>query len=56
MLVSNNSGSPLPDLRVSVQGPATIADGSTVVYHLTVNNTGNAHAVDVTVINTLPDG
>jgi uncharacterized repeat protein (TIGR01451 family) len=56
VLVSNNSGSPLPDLHVSVQGPATIADGSTVVYHLTVNNTGNAHAVDVEVINTLPDG
>lgn len=56
VLVSNNSGSPLPDLHVSVQGPSTIADGSTVVYQLTVNNSGNANAVDIDLINTLPDG
>lgn len=56
VLVSNTSSSPLPNLSVSVQGPATIADGSTVVYQLTVNNTGNANAVDIDLINTLPDG
>jgi uncharacterized repeat protein (TIGR01451 family) len=56
VLVSNNSGSPLPDLHVSVQGPSTIADSSSITYHLTVNNTGNANAVDITLINTIPDG
>ena len=49
-------GSPLPDLHVSVQGPSTIADSSSITYHLTVNNTGNANAVDITLINTIPDG
>jgi uncharacterized repeat protein (TIGR01451 family) len=56
VLVSNTSPSPKPDLSVSIQGPATIADESNVVYQLTVNNSGNSNAVDVTVIDTLPDG
>ncbi|RYC11453.1 CARDB domain-containing protein [Nocardioides zhouii] len=56
VLVSNTSSSPLADLRVSVSGPSVILDNSQVTYTLTVNNSGNAHATDVVVINTLPDG
>lgn len=56
VLVSNTDPSPKPDLSISVQGPATIPDDSSVVYHLTVNNSGNENAVNVTVIDTLPDG
>jgi len=55
-LVSNQSTAPKADLRVSVQGPAQIGDFQNVTYDLTVNNAGNAHATDVTVINTLPGG
>jgi uncharacterized repeat protein (TIGR01451 family) len=56
VLVDNANPSPKPDLSISVQGPATIADNSDVVYHLTVNNSGNSNAVNITVVDTLPDG
>ena len=56
VLVNNTNPSPKPDLSISIQGPSTIPDDSDVVYHLTVNNSGNANAVGVTVIDTLPDG
>jgi uncharacterized repeat protein (TIGR01451 family) len=56
VLVSNTSSSPLPDLWVSVAGPANIADNSSVTYVLTVNNSGNANAVDIDLIDTLPAG
>lgn len=56
VLVNNTNPSPKPDLSVSIQGPSTIADDSNVVYQLTVNNSGNSNAVNVTVIDTLPDG
>lgn len=56
VLVNNTNPSPKPDLSVSIQGPATIADNSNVVYQLTVNNSGSSNAVNVTVIDTLPDG
>jgi uncharacterized repeat protein (TIGR01451 family) len=56
VLVSNTSSSPKPDLSVSIQGPATIPDEGNVVYQLTVNNAGSSNAVNVTVIDTLPDG
>jgi uncharacterized repeat protein (TIGR01451 family) len=55
-LVSNQSGSPKPDLLLSVQGPAQIGEFQDVRYDLTVNNAGSAHATEVTVINTLPGG
>jgi len=56
VLVDNTGSSPKADLSVSVQGPTTIPDEGNVNYHLTVNNSGNANAVNVTVIDTLPDG
>jgi len=55
-LVSNTATGPRPDLLISVQGPAQIGDQQNVTYNLTVNNAGNAHATEVTVINTLPNG
>jgi uncharacterized repeat protein (TIGR01451 family) len=55
-LVSNASTGAKADLLVSVQGPAQIGEQQNVAYNLTVNNAGNAHATEVTVINTLPNG
>lgn len=55
-LVSNNQTGPRPDLLISVQGPAQIGEQQNVTYNLTVNNAGNAHATEVKVINTLPNG
>ena len=55
-LVSNASTGPKADLLVSVSGPSQIGDQQNVTYNLTVNNAGNAHATEVTVIDTLPNG
>lgn len=55
-LVSNAQTGPRPDLLISVQGPAQIGEQQNITYNLTVNNAGNAHATEVTVINTLPNG
>lgn len=55
-LVSNQSTSPKADLSISVQGPAQIGEFQNVTYDLTVNNAGNAHATEITVIDTLPGG
>jgi uncharacterized repeat protein (TIGR01451 family) len=55
-LVNNASNGPRPDLLVSVQGPAQIGEQQNVTYDLTVNNAGNAHATEITVSNTLPNG
>jgi uncharacterized repeat protein (TIGR01451 family) len=54
-LVSGGSAS-LPDLTVSVAAPATVAPGAPIAYTLTVNNTGNANATGITVVNNLPVG
>jgi uncharacterized repeat protein (TIGR01451 family) len=56
VLVSNSTSAPKPDLRISVQGPATIPDATNVTYQLTVNNSGGVNAVDVRVVNNLPAG
>ena len=61
VLVSNTTTIPKPDLRISVQGPSTIADGTNppatnITYQLTVNNSGGVNAVDVRVVNNLPAG
>ncbi|MQA25650.1 MAG: DUF11 domain-containing protein [Micromonosporaceae bacterium] len=55
-LVSNTSTSPKPDLSVSVQGPSQIGEFDDVKYDLTVNNSGNGNANEITLINTLPLG
>ncbi len=55
-LVGNNSNSPKPDLSVSVQGPSQVGEFADVTYDLTVNNSGNANANELTVVNTLPLG
>ncbi len=55
-LVSNQSTAPKADLLISVQGPTQIGELQDVQYDLTVDNAGNAHATEVTVINTLPGG
>ena len=54
VLVSNAVTEPLPDLKVSVQGPTSIGEGQSATFKLTVNNIGTANAVDVRVVNTLP--
>jgi len=56
VLVSNSVTEPRPDLRVSVQGPTSIGPSQDATFNLTVNNQGNAHAVDVRVDATLPLG
>jgi uncharacterized repeat protein (TIGR01451 family) len=56
VLVTNTTSVPKPDLRISVQGPSTIADNTNTTYQLTVNNAGSVNAVDVRVVNTLPAG
>ncbi len=61
VLVSNDNQGAKADLGVSVQGPATIADGTSppatnITYQLTVNNSGGVNAVDVRVVNNLPAG
>ncbi|WP_116571876.1 CARDB domain-containing protein [Nocardioides gansuensis] len=56
VLVSNAVTTPKPDLRVSVQGPTSIGPEQEATFNLTVNNQGNAHAVDVRVDTTLPLG
>ncbi|MCF6471777.1 DUF11 domain-containing protein [Nonomuraea sp. MG754425] len=55
-LVSNQPTTPQAELSVSIQGPAQIGDDQEVRYDLTVNNAGGAHATDVVVIDTLPNG
>jgi len=54
VLVTNAVTEPLPDLKVSVQGPTSIGEGQEATFKLTVNNIGTANAVDVRVSNTLP--
>jgi len=56
VLVTNAVTQPLPDLKVSVQGPTSIGEGQDATFQLTVNNIGTANAVDVRVVNTLPSG
>lgn len=56
VLVTNAVTAPLPDLKVSVQGPTSIGEGQDATFLLTVNNIGTANAVDVRVTNTLPVG
>jgi uncharacterized repeat protein (TIGR01451 family) len=56
VLVSNTVTTPRPDLRVSVQGPTSIGAEQQATFNLTVNNQGNANAVDVRVDATLPLG
>ena len=56
VLVTNAVTEPLPDLKVSVQGPTSIGEGADATFQLTVNNIGTANAVDVRVVNTLPAG
>lgn len=56
VLVSNTVTEPRPDLRISVQGPTSIGAEQEATFNLTVNNQGNAHAVDVRVDATLPLG
>jgi uncharacterized repeat protein (TIGR01451 family) len=56
VFVSNTTTVPKADLRVSIQGPSTIADSTNVTYQLTVNNSGSVNAVDVRVVNNLPAG
>lgn len=56
VLVSNTVVEPRPDLRISVQGPTSIGAEQSAAFNLTVNNQGNANAVDVRVDATLPLG
>jgi uncharacterized repeat protein (TIGR01451 family) len=55
-LVSNGGGSPLADLAISKAGPTSVVVLSPMTYTLTVNNTGNANATDVKVVDTVPAG
>ena len=55
-LVQNGSGSPLADLSISKTGPSSVVQSSPMTYILTVNNTGNANATNVRVVDTLPAG
>lgn len=45
-----------PSLFVTLDGPATYETGDPVVYTLTITNTGNAAATNLTVRNWLPTG
>jgi len=56
VLVSNSVTTPRPDLRVSVQGPTSIGSEQPATFNVTVNNQGNANAVDVRTDVTLPLG
>jgi len=55
-LVTNGSGSPLPDLTISKAGPTSVAASSPMTYTLTVNNIGTANATGVKVVDTVPFG
>ncbi len=44
----------VPGLNVSKSGPASVVQGGTVEYHVSVSNTGNAASDPVTVTDTVP--
>lgn len=55
-LVSNGSGSTLPDLTIAKTGPSSVVVSSPMTYTLTVNNQGTANATNVKVVDTVPAG
>jgi uncharacterized repeat protein (TIGR01451 family) len=44
-----------PDLTITKEGPASVGQGATITYTITVKNTGNAQATGVIVADDLPD-
>jgi uncharacterized repeat protein (TIGR01451 family) len=56
VLVTSGSSAPLPDLTLSMTGPAQAADNSAVDYKVTVGNIGGVQAREITLLNTLPAG
>lgn len=55
VFVETPPAGPRPDLRLSITAPSTVTTPNTLVYQLTVNNTGTANATDIRVVNTLPN-
>jgi len=55
-LVAGGSGSPLPDLTISKNGPSSVNVSSPMAYTLTVNNIGSVNASNVRVMDTVPSG
>ena len=55
-MVSGGSGSPMPDLSISKNGPSEVQVSSPMTYTLTVYNTGTAPATNVKVVDTVPAG
>lgn len=55
-LVSGGSGSALPDLTISKNGPSSVVVSSPMTYTLTINNIGTANATGIKVVDTVPAG
>jgi uncharacterized repeat protein (TIGR01451 family) len=55
-LVQNNNPSPLADLSISKTGPSSVVQSSPMTYILTINNSGQANATNIRVVDTLPAG
>ncbi|HMF99367.1 MAG TPA: CARDB domain-containing protein [Vicinamibacterales bacterium] len=55
-LVSNGTGTTLPDLTIAKTGPTSVVVSSPMTYTLTVNNQGTANATGVKVVDTVPAG
>ena len=55
-LVSNGGGLSLPELSINKTGPTSVVASQAMTYTLTVNNTGNANATGIRVIDTVPAG
>ena len=49
-------GGQSPVLSISMSGPETAIAGELITYELTVSNSGNAEATNLTITDTLPDG
>ncbi len=53
---SSSSSTGLPDMVIEKSGPATVQQGSDMSYTLTVRNTGNSTAQNISVTDVLPSG
>jgi uncharacterized repeat protein (TIGR01451 family) len=56
LVLGGGPGGDRPDLSIQKVGPGTVVQGDAFTYQLTVNNTGNMNASNVTVIDNLPAG